>query len=138
MPTVDANCWIAALDPRDPFHVPSTAFFDRVTDRAMILFGPEFVVLEVACALSRRLRDPIRGQLVAEELRAHPGLRLFPHDEQLISEALRLGTQQFLRGADALYAATAQISGAQLISWDNELVQRAGALTPTDWLDANP
>jgi len=27
---------------------------------------------------------------------------------------------------------------ALLISWDQELIQRAGALTPTDWLNANP
>ena len=53
-------------------------------------------------------------------------------------EALRLGTRQVLRGADALYAATALLTGTQLISWDNELVRRAGALTPTAWLDANP
>lgn len=51
--------------------------------------------------------------------------------------AIRLGTHRYLRGADALYAATAHLTGTQLISWDNELVQRAGALTPTAWLDAD-
>jgi hypothetical protein len=53
-------------------------------------------------------------------------------------EALRLATQQFLRGVDALYIITSQLAGARLISWHDELVQRAGALTPTIWLDANP
>ena len=65
-------------------------------------------------------------------------LRLYPHDDVLWGEALRLGTWQFLRGADALYSATAHLTGSQLISWDNELVRRAGALTPTDWLNVNP
>jgi predicted nucleic acid-binding protein len=138
MPTVDANCWIATFDPTDPFHAPSTEFFQRISDRALLMYGPEFVVLEVACAVARRLRDPIRGEQAAEALWAHAGLRFYPHDEDLLREALRLGTQQFLRGADALYAATAALTGAQLISWDNELVRRAGALTPTAWLDANP
>src|SRR5688572_1792812 len=135
MPTVDANCWIASLDPTDPFHTVSAEFFERVADRAMIMHGPEFVVLEVACAVARRLRDPIQGRQAAEALRMHAGLRLYPHDDVLWGEALRLGTWQFLRGADALYSATAHLTGSQLISWDNELVRRAGALTPTDWLN---
>lgn len=61
-----------------------------------------------------------------------------PVDDNLLQEAWRTGTNQRLRGADALYAATAQMSGAQLISWDNELVQRVGAITPTVWLDIDP
>jgi len=138
MPTVDADCWIATFDPRDPFHAPSVAFFNHISDRGLLIYGPEFVVLEVASAVARRLRDPIRGRQAAEVLRTHAGLRLYPHDEHLMRQALRLGTRQLLRGADALYAATAHLTSAQLISWDNELVRRAGALTPTAWLDANP
>ena len=61
-----------------------------------------------------------------------------PVDTALIVAALRLGTDTFLRGADALYAATAQLTGSTLISWNRELIQRAGALSPTDWLAANP
>jgi predicted nucleic acid-binding protein len=61
-----------------------------------------------------------------------------PVDEALLAEALRLETERFLRAADALYAATATLTGSPLVSWDNELIQRAGALSPTDWLNANP
>ena len=38
----------------------------------------------------------------------------------------------------SLYAATAEVNGAALVTWDNDLIQRAGALTPTAWLAANP
>ena len=65
-------------------------------------------------------------------------MHLDPLDGALLRLALRLGLQQRLRGADALYAATAQLAGAALISWDNELIQRAGAMTPSAWLAANP
>jgi len=41
-----------------------------------------------------------------------------------------------LRGADALYAATAQATGSTLVSWDGEPIRRAGAITRTDWLNA--
>jgi predicted nucleic acid-binding protein len=61
-----------------------------------------------------------------------------PVDARLLATSVQVGTGAFLRGADALYAATAQLAGAALVSWDNELIQRAGALTPTAWLAAHP
>ncbi|MCF7730972.1 MAG: hypothetical protein K9N23_04760 [Akkermansiaceae bacterium] len=56
----------------------------------------------------------------------------------LLAKALALGTTKFLRGAEAMYAATAELVGCALVSWDKEHLQRAGALTPDDWLVANP
>ena len=80
------------------------------------------------------LLNPAIGTRAAGEIRVHRLVHLDPLDGAL----LRLGLQQRLRGADALYAATAQLAGAALISWDNELIQRAGAMTPSAWLAANP
>ena len=138
MPTVDANCWIATFDPLDAFHEPSPAFFQRLTDRQARIYAPEIVLLEVGCALARRARDPIQGVRAVNSMQRNPFIHIYPHSEQLLAEAMRLGTQQFLLGADALYAATASLTGEALVSWDNELVRRAGALTPTARLDANP
>ena len=59
-------------------------------------------------------------------------------DARLIGQSVLLGTDSFLRGADALYAAAAQLAEATLVSWDDELIQRAGAFTPAAWLAANP
>jgi predicted nucleic acid-binding protein len=59
-------------------------------------------------------------------------------DVAFLTATENIGTSQFLRGADALYATTAQQSQGPLISWDNEHLQRAGGITPTDWLAANP
>jgi predicted nucleic acid-binding protein len=135
---VDANCWIATFDPLDVFHARSREFFQRLIDREIRIEAPEIVLLEVGCAVARRHRDPAQGMQAIRAMQRHPLLRLLPHSEQLLDEAMRLGTQQFLRGADALYAATASLTGTQLVSWDNELVRRAGGLTPTDWLNENP
>ncbi len=57
-----------------------------------------------------------------------------PIDARLLSVAQDLGLQQMLRGAIALYAATASLSNAPLVSWDDELVSGAGAVTPQQWL----
>lgn len=138
MLTLDANVWIAVYDPRDHFHAPSVAFLFAATRQVLGLNGPAFVLVEAGCALARRAQSAAAGQAALERLRLHPLLSLQPLDEALLEVAARLGVQQLLRGADALYAATAEISGAQLVSWDEELIRRAGAITPTDWLAANP
>ena len=55
-----------------------------------------------------------------------------------VSDAVRLGTTTGLRAADALYAATAARSGdGVLVSWDLELIERAGAVTPPAWLSTH-
>jgi len=56
----------------------------------------------------------------------------------LLAKALAVGTTKFVRGADALYSATAEIVGCDLVSWDKEHLHRAGAVTPDAWLLANP
>lgn len=138
MLTLDANIWVAAYDPRDHFHAESAAFLLEAARRALPLNGPAFVLVEAGCALARRARSVAAGQAALERLRLHPLLSLQPLDGALLAAAARLGVQQLLRGADALYAATAEISGAQLVSWDEELIRRAGAISPTDWLAETP
>ena len=136
--TVDASVWIAAADPADAFHRESRTFLAAATRAGVRLVIPTFAVVEVACALSRRRRDPAAGQLLTEGLLRLALVVQVPTDAALLSTALRRGSSKFLRGADALYAATAERTGSTLVAWDNELIRRAGARSPTDWLGANP
>jgi predicted nucleic acid-binding protein len=132
--TLDANIWIAAYDPNDRFHTPSVRFLFAVTRQGQTFNGPAFVLVEAGCALARRAQNAAVGQEALERLRLHPLLTLQPLNDALLASASQLGIQYLLRGADALYAATAQLTNAQLISWDEELIHRANALTPSDWL----
>ena len=134
MLTVDANVWVAALDPRDRFRDSSVAFLRDVAGRDLELHGPAFMINEVGCAVARRAGDPNAGISAAARLRDHPRLTLHALDEPLLALALDIGVRQLLRAADALYAATSELARAQLISWDEELVRRAGAVTPERWL----
>lgn len=136
MLTVDANIWVAAFDPRDRFHERSATFLRAVALAGLRLHGPALVAIEVACALARRAGDSAVGALAHERLRTHPALLLHPMDERCLSTAHDIGVRQLLRGADALYAATATLFGAPLVTWDDELVQRSGAFTPDTWLVA--
>lgn len=138
MLTVDANVWVAAFDPRDRFHTASKTFLRAAGRQGLGFYGPTFVTLEVACALSRRAGDPTVGTVVEERLRVNPVLTLHSLDESFLGVAREIGVRKLLRGADALYAAAAEIYGAPLVSWDSELLKRAGAVTPDQWLTAQP
>jgi predicted nucleic acid-binding protein len=128
---------VASFDPHDRFHGRSTDFLREVSRRGLALHGPTVVVLEVACALARRARDPAVGAIADERLRGHPTLRLHPLDDRLLDLAREIGMQQLLRGSDAVYAATARVVATPLITWDDELVRRAEGVTPDSWLAAH-
>ena len=68
-------------------------------------------------------------------MNSHPALRLDPLTGPRVLRAAALSAHLRIRGADAIYAATADAFKAPLISWDEELVARAGAMTPAQFLD---
>ncbi|MFN8526007.1 MAG: type II toxin-antitoxin system VapC family toxin [Chloroflexota bacterium] len=133
MLTVDANVWVSILDTADAFHAPSVELFREAGRRNIAITIPAFTLVEVACVVARRFRDSAAGAQAASAIAARRPLHIVPLDHALLSLAVRLGAYRFLRGADALYAAAAQLTGTTLVTWDNELIQRAGAQTPTDW-----
>ena len=135
---VDASVWIAAQDPADPFCARSRAFFGHIVASGIVVHVPAFACVEVACALARKLRNSLSAEHLANLLFQTSGAREHPVNGSLLAKALSVGTTRFLRGADALYSATAEMAACELVSWDHEHLRRAGALTPDDWLLANP
>lgn len=134
MLVLDANLWIAAFDPADRFHDESVRVFRASAERGLPLGGPAFVVLESVCALARRLDDSAAARSAGEKMTEHPALHLEPLSGALLAAAERIGIDRRLRGADALYAATAARLGGPLLSWDSELITRGGAMLPPAWL----
>ena len=99
---------------------------------------PAFARVEVACALARKLRSSSPAERLANLVFMTACAKEHPLNAALLAKALSIGTSRFLRGADALYSATAELTACELVSWDKEHLKRAGALTPDDWLLANP
>lgn len=134
MLTIDANVWVAAAERTDPFYHESRAFLVQVAQQRITTYLPTFAWLEITCALARRRGDAAQATRLARALLAAPHVSPVLLDDMLLRQAISIGPRLLLRGADALYAATAVLYSADLVSWDNELVQRAGAVTPADWL----
>jgi predicted nucleic acid-binding protein len=136
--TVDASVWVAAQDPSDPFCARSRKFLSHTVAVGVLVHVPAFARVEVACALARKLRNPLQAERLANLVFETSGAKEHPVGAALLAKALSVGTTKFLRGADAVYSATAELNGCDLVSWDREHLRRAGALTPADWLIANP
>jgi len=132
---VDANVWVSAQDPRDPERGRSAEFLRASAATGAELVAPEYLILEVGCAVARRSGSPDAGARTVRSLRRSPFLRLVPLSGGLLAAALDLGLRTGLRSGDALYAAAARLEDLPLITWDEELVKRfPGALTPREWL----
>lgn len=142
MLTIDASVWVSAFDTTDSLHAAGREFLRQAQAQMLPIVVPSFVLVETGCALARRFRSAERGRRAAERLVVFPLVRLEPTDAFLEREALILGAQLRLRGADALYAAVAMRTGSTLITTDRELRQRTQghlvALTPEEWLSQQP
>ena len=138
MMIVDASVWVAAADATDAFCGESRRFLAAVVRHRLPISVPAFARIEVACALTRKIQDAVLGRQLANGILACPLLSEIALDPTFLARSLHVGTDALLRGADSLYATAAEVTGGILVSWDSELLRRAGALTPVDWLTANP
>ena len=131
---IDANVWVSAADPTDNMSEPSRAFLSTVAARELPIVLPEFAKLEIACALARRLRSPEDGRSLADQMLESSRMSTYSVNRAVLRGAIELGTRNYLRAGDALYAAVARVAEGQLVSWDRQLIERAGAVTPESWM----
>ena len=134
---IDASVWVSAADATDGLSEPSRTFLSLAADRELPISLPELAKLEIACALARRLRDAERGRRLADRMLGSPLVTVHSLNRAMLRQALEVGTRGFLRSGDALYASLATWLGAEVVSWDEELIKRAGAFTPNDWIERN-
>ena len=130
---VDASVWVSAADAADKLSAPSRTFLRTIMRQRDPIALPAIARLEVACALSRRLRDARQGRDLADRLLLSPLITEIDLGS-LLGTALTVGTESFLRAGDAVYAAVATDENGLIISWDEELRRRANAVTPSAWL----
>lgn len=86
------------------------------------------MLVEVAGAIARRTGRPAQAHEAVAQLSQLRTLRLIGLNRHNSLIAAQLAADLQLRGADAVYAATAQSLRLPLITWDQELLDRAGRL----------
>lgn len=109
----------------------SQVFLSVVAKRRHPVALPEFAELEIACALLRSLQQ---GHVFARRAAESPLVTTHPLSRALLQRAVAVGTERFLRAGDAIYAAVSEAVDGEIVSWEKELVNRAGAVTPEAWV----
>jgi predicted nucleic acid-binding protein len=118
--TVDASVFVSALSSAEPDHRESADFLRTLSDRPRPLILPTLVKPEIAGAVVRRTGDQ-QLALRDAELGFLGGQVVFVAlDAALADEATELAASSGLRGADAVYAATARRFDAILVTLDSE------------------
>lgn len=130
MIVVDASVWVSRLVATDVHHEPSRRWLEDAAARGEQFVAPMILLPEVAGAVSRRTGDSAIGVRGVEILLRVPGLRLVSIDNELGQEAAGLAARHRLRGADAVYVATAGVLRVPLLTWDAEQRDRTpGSIT---------
>ena len=91
---VDTVAWIAILNEDDALHLPATQAINNLLQQKVPLLTTEFILLEVADALSApRFRPPI-VEFIQDCWRS-PVVEVVPAGHTLVSEGLQLFSQRF-------------------------------------------
>ena len=122
---VDASVLVSRLVPHDVHHQASDRWLARHIDAGGLIIVPGLLLPEVAGAVARRTGDARLARRATTAILGLPSLRVVPLDEPLARAAARLAGTLGLRGADAVYVATAAELRWPLVTWDLEQRDRA-------------
>jgi predicted nucleic acid-binding protein len=78
--TLDAGVFLRRASPNDPDYAVCRDLFETIQARTIALYEPWLVLPEVAGAVSRIFRDPMRGRVYADLLRDLPNITYVPLD----------------------------------------------------------
>lgn len=128
--TIDTSVFIRAFTPIDKHHNVCQHMLSLIGQKKVPMVEPVLVLVEIAGTISREFRDSIKGRVFAEDLKANDAIRFIALDDDLAQLALEIAADRRLRGADAVYVATALRHGTNLISLDAEHLNRAKGIIP--------
>ena len=135
---IDGSVFVAAARVAEAQHADSMAFLNEVRTRGEEVYCPVLVLPECAAAIARRTGHPNLAEQIVLLIEQFPNLQLIALTLPLAQRTARIAGIHQLRGADAVYVATAETAGARLITWDVEMLNRGAAVvpttTPTIWL----
>ena len=137
--TFDSNIWIGAYDAYDPQQPVYLEVLKRIiSSNGIMMYSPLLMEVEVLGSIARKTRNYAKINDAQKRMRSISRQIWIPLDNWLATEAARCATSFYLRGADAVYVATALSNNATLVTFDQEIIDRASSalpvLKPDEWL----
>ncbi len=123
--TLDASVFVSACNRSEPAFESCRALLDAIRQGEVPLMEPSLMPVEVAGAIRRVHGNASIAKEFVEAILQLPHFTLVVCDEGLMNRAIVMAIEHGLRGADAVYVATAFRYGAMLVTLDNEQRRRA-------------
>jgi len=129
--TIDASVFIASLRSSEPAYAESWACLQQIQKNTVEVICPTLVLPECAAAIIRPTQDQQLASEVIHKVSNFPLMHLISLTQPLATRAAEIAIECRLRGADAIYVAVAEFYSTQLISLDQEMLERGKQLVTT-------
>ena len=123
--TIDSSVVISSLLPNEKRHEEACQIWGKVLSGETPSVMPFSVLVEVVAAIRRRTGSELLAVEVQKTLENIPALSFVMLDSRGAAKACRIATKTGLRGMDALVVQVAKEYKSELITFDNEMLQKA-------------
>jgi len=123
--TIDSSVIISSLLPNEKQHEEACQIWGKVLSGETPSVMPFSVLVEVVAAIRRRTGSELLAVEVQKTLENIPALSFVMLDSRVAAKACRIATKTGLRGMDALVVQVAKEYKSELITFDNEMLQKA-------------
>jgi predicted nucleic acid-binding protein len=134
--TIDTSVFVSRLRETDASHEVSRRFLQALADKPVIVILPTLVSPEIAGAVRRFTGDTASARDSLRILDLLPNLTMITVDDRVADEATSIAVASGMKGADAVFAAVANLFDAVLVSLDVSQRERCPgstrALTPEE------
>ena len=124
---VDSNVFIASLIENDKFHNESLEIFEKMSMKELVFHISPIIPTEVSCAIARRIgvkeaKDSIE---IIQNWIKEKKIYIYELNETRMLQAQNYGAKYKLKGMDAIIVQLAHELNNHLITFDNEIIERA-------------
>jgi predicted nucleic acid-binding protein len=138
--TLDASVAVSASFPAEESFEDSHRLIELLVRNQAVIVVPTLIRPEIVAAVRRSTGDQDMAKALGESFAGLPGVIFQDLDERMADAAVEIAITAGLRGADAVYAATARHFDATLVTLDDEQRTRLPtdiiALYPSEALEA--
>ena len=122
---IDASVIVNSFFPGESHHQDSRELMKKIQTNQINVYLPEIILPEVSSAIARGTNDSDLAIEFVEQLLAIPTFNFIPIDREISFLAAELAARYKLKGADAIYVATAKYFNTPLITLDLHQKEKA-------------
>ena len=123
--TIDSSVIISSLLPIEKRHEEACQIWGKVLSGETPAVMPYSVLVEVVASIRRRTGSELLAVEIQKTLENIAALSFVMLDSRTAAKACRIATKTGLRGMDALVVQIAKEYKTKLITFDNEMLQKA-------------